>query len=89
MSSFHIDDRIEVKIEIDLAARIGEFIVKSGTVDKQIMAFGHRLAALCKDQDQDQEQEQDEGPRRWIPAPSRPMISSSRSRDERFSEKTC
>ena len=81
MSSFHIDDRIEVKIEIDLAARIGEFIVKSGTVDKQIMAFGHRLASLCK--------EQDEEPRRWIPAPSRPMISSSRNRDERFSEEMC
>lgn len=81
MSSFHIDDRIEVKIEIDLASRIGEFIVKSGTVDKQIMAFGHRLAALCK--------EQEEEPRRWIPAPNRARFSPSGNPDERFSEEMC
>ena len=81
MSSFHIDDRIEVKIEIDLAARIGEFIVQSGTADKQIMAYGHRLVALCKDQDQD------ERPKRWIPAPA--GVNGVRVHGDRFSEETC
>lgn len=57
---FDIDDRIPIRIEIDLAVRLGEFIVKSGTVDKQIMAFGHRLVAL---------EEKDDPNKKWIPRP--------------------
>lgn len=44
--SFEIDDRIPIMIDFDLAVRVGEFIVNSGTSDKQVMAFGHRLVAL-------------------------------------------
>lgn len=58
--SFEIDPRIPMKIEIDLAVRLGEFIVKSGTVDKQIMALGHRLVAL---------EEKDEPNKKWVPRP--------------------
>lgn len=43
MSSFHVDARIDVKLEYELAVRLGEFIVNSGTVDKQILALGYKL----------------------------------------------
>jgi hypothetical protein len=43
MSSFHVDARIDVKLEYELAVRLGEFIVNSGTVDKQILALGFKL----------------------------------------------
>lgn len=58
--SFEIDDRIPILIDFDLAVRVGEFIVNSGTVDKQIMALGHRLVGLDHKQDE---------PKRWIPRP--------------------
>lgn len=68
---FEIDDRIPMKIDFDLAVRVGEFIVNSGTPDKQIMAFGHRLLALDHKQEPDQ-------PRKWIPRPSRADASARR-----------
>ena len=46
MSSFHVDARIDLKLEYDLAIRLGEFILSSGTEDKQLMALGHKLANL-------------------------------------------
>jgi hypothetical protein len=46
MSSFNIDDRVELKMDFDLAVRLGEFIVKYGTADKQIYALGMRLVAI-------------------------------------------
>lgn len=46
MSSFHVDDRVEFKLEFDLAVRLGEFILRHGSVDKQIQALGHRLVAI-------------------------------------------
>lgn len=46
MSSFHIDSRVELKLEFDLAVRLGEFILQNASGDKQIQALGHRLAAL-------------------------------------------
>lgn len=46
LPAFDIDPRIPMRIDFDLAVRVGEFIVNSGTSDKQIMAFGHRLLAL-------------------------------------------
>lgn len=78
--SFEVDPRVPIKIEIDLAVRLGEFIVKSGTADKQIMAFGHRLLAL----------EEKEEPKRWIPRPERVVVGERRhglnSDDDGFSE---
>lgn len=67
--SFEVDPRIPIMIEIDLAVRLGEFIVNSGTVDKQIMAFGHRLVAL----------EEKEEPKKWIPRPGRQPLRNARS----------
>lgn len=61
MSSFHIDDRIEIKMEIELCNRLGEFIVNSGTPDKQIMALGHRLMSFFENEG--------ESRTRWIPSP--------------------
>lgn len=86
LPSFEIDPRIPMMIEFDLAVRLGEFIVNSGTVDKQIMALGHRLMAL--------EQKQEE-PRKWIPRPDRfpcpkprPSVASNDG-GEKFSEGLC
>ena len=46
MASFHVDGRVCVKMEMDLAVRLGEFIVKSATADKQLKAMGHQLIEL-------------------------------------------
>jgi hypothetical protein len=83
--SFDVDPRIPIMLEIDLAVRLGEFIVKSGTADKQIMAFGHRLVAL----------EEKEDSKKWIPRPGRqPMRNGrppivSREGEDKFSEGLC
>lgn len=83
--SFEVDPRIPMKIEIDLAVRLGEFIVNSGTADKQIMALGHRLLAL----------EEKENPKKWIPRPERfpcpkphPSVVPNNGKDN-FSEGLC
>lgn len=46
MSSFNVDARIVVKLEYDLAIRVGEYLLNSGTEDKQILALGHRLVKV-------------------------------------------
>lgn len=46
MSSFNVDARIVVKLEYDLAVRVGEYLLNSGTEDKQILALGHRLVKV-------------------------------------------
>ena len=46
MSSFHVDQRIDVKLEFELAIRLGELILNCGTEDKQILALGHKLAKV-------------------------------------------
>lgn len=67
MSSFHIDSRVDLKLDFDLAVRLGEFILQHSCGDKQIQALGHRLAAL------------EEKPS--IPAPSRREYSVKLSRN--------
>jgi hypothetical protein len=49
MSSFHVDGRVCVRMELDLAVRLGEFLVEADTVDKQLKAMGHRLVELDGD----------------------------------------
>jgi len=46
MSSFHVDSRINLKLDYELAIRIGELILRAGTEDKQILALGHKLANM-------------------------------------------
>jgi hypothetical protein len=46
MSSFHVDSRINLKLEYELAIRLGEMILRAGTEDKQILALGHKLANM-------------------------------------------
>lgn len=62
MFSFSIDSRIVVKLECDLAVRVGECLLNSGIEDKQILALGHRLKNI------DEEEEQQQIPTR-IPSP--------------------
>lgn len=50
MSSFHVDARISVKLEVELALRLGEMILASGSEDKQILALGHNLCNIDKDE---------------------------------------
>lgn len=53
MSSFHVDGRITIRMEYELAIRIGEFIAKSRPVDKQIAAFGWKLARLAEEEQEE------------------------------------
>lgn len=50
MSSFHVDGRISIKIEYDLAVRLAEFILNSGTEDKQFLALAHKLSKIDDDE---------------------------------------
>jgi len=76
-NAFEIDPRVSISLEFDLAVRIGEFIVRSGTADKQIMAFGHRLLLI----------EEKEDSKKWIPRPDRQRTVRTASDD--FSEGLC
>jgi hypothetical protein len=49
MSSFHVDGRVAVKLEYELAIRLGELILSCGTEDKQILALGHKLVNMDED----------------------------------------
>lgn len=49
MSSFHVDGRVSIKLEYDLAMRLGEFILSSDTEDKQFRALGHKLLNIDED----------------------------------------
>ena len=51
MSSFHIDGRIDVKMEVEFAVRLGEFILAQGTEDKQFQAFAHHLVNMDEDEE--------------------------------------
>ena len=68
MSSFHVDGRISVKLEYELALRLGELIFASGTEDKQLRALGHKLLNI-------EEEENQTPPNKWIPR-ANPMNSS-------------
>jgi hypothetical protein len=52
MSSFHVDARIAVRLEYELAMRLGEFILSSGTEDKQFLALGHKLVNIEEDENE-------------------------------------
>lgn len=60
MSSFHVDQRVDVKLEYELAIRLGELILSCGTEDKQILALGHKLVNM--------EEESGEAQKQWRPA---------------------
>lgn len=78
MSSFHVDSRITLKVEYELAVRLGKYILDSGTEDKQILAMAHKLCNLDEDEDDEPQTEprwasQRPGwntPRHAIPTPS-------------------
>lgn len=55
MSSFHVDARVSVKLEYELAVRLGEFLLGSGTDDKQILALGHKLNNLEEEEEPSQQ----------------------------------
>jgi hypothetical protein len=70
MSSFHVDARISVKLEVELAIRLGEMILSSGTEDKQILALGHMLCNIDKDDEENPTQS------KWIPRKKTNQVSS-------------
>lgn len=46
---FDIDDRVHIKVDFDLAMRVADVLLQSGTVDKQVLALGHNLKNLEED----------------------------------------
>lgn len=46
MSSFHVDGRITVKMEYDLAVQLGEFIQANRPEDPRVRALGRQLTSL-------------------------------------------
>jgi hypothetical protein len=50
MSSFHVDGRVTIKLEYELAMRLGEFILNARTEDKQFVALGHKLLNLDEEE---------------------------------------
>lgn len=48
-SAFAIDSKIGLKLDYEFAVRLGNFILESKTIDKQIMALGHNLSNLEED----------------------------------------
>ncbi len=50
MSSFHVDGRVTIKLEYELAMRLGEFILSNRTEDKQFVALGHKLLNLDEEE---------------------------------------
>jgi hypothetical protein len=46
MSSFHVDARIGIKLEYELAIRLGRLILDCRPEDKQLQALGHKLVNL-------------------------------------------
>lgn len=49
MSAFHVDGRVTLKMEYELAVRLGEYIMKTNPQDKQIAAMGWRLSRLSEE----------------------------------------
>ena len=46
MASFHVDARISVKMEYDLAVQLGELILASNPEDQKLRALGYKLVNL-------------------------------------------
>lgn len=59
MSAFHVDDRIDIKMEVGLAVRLGQFILSppgERVQDTQLLAFAHKLCNLLEDEDGNKEE---------------------------------
>jgi hypothetical protein len=88
MSSFHVDARITLKVEYELAVRLGKFILDSGTEDKQILAMGHKLCNLDEDEEDEPQTEprwtsQRPGwnaPRHAVPTPASAPAASTHNK---------
>jgi hypothetical protein len=89
MSSFHVDSRITLKVEYELAVRLGKYILDSGTEDKQILAMAHKLCNLDEDEDDEPQTEprwtsprqEWNAPRHSVPTPaSVPAVSQNKVR---------
>jgi hypothetical protein len=50
MSSFHVDGRISIKLDVELADRLGQLIMKSGSEDKQLVALGWKLVNMIEEE---------------------------------------
>jgi hypothetical protein len=43
-SPFEVDLRCNISIEVNVAVRLGDLILKSGTADKQLIALAYKLS---------------------------------------------
>lgn len=50
-SAFNIDSKIEIKLDYEFAVRLGNFILNSNTIDKQIKALGFQLSNLEEEEE--------------------------------------
>jgi hypothetical protein len=48
ISAFDIDNRVQIKIERELAAFVGSLILDSDTKNTAVVAFGHQLKKLSE-----------------------------------------
>jgi len=72
MSSFHVDARIGLKLEYELAVRLGKLILDCRPEDKQLAALGHKLFNLDEEEPQPQ----------WIPRQNEPSTVSEWNENE-------
>jgi hypothetical protein len=56
-SAFDIDSKIEIKLDYEFAVRLGNFILNSNTIDKQIKALGFQLSNLEEEEPYEVEKE--------------------------------
>ena len=79
MPAFHVDARIVLKLDIDLAVRLGEILLDSHSSDAQVKALGHNLVNL--DEEKKQEGRQDWNSDKWKKEPVhsewKPPLSSA------------
>ncbi len=70
---FDVDDRVHIKVDFDLAMRVAEVLLQSGSVDKQLLALGHNLKNLDEDsvhRPRREPQPEPEGQRSYLSNPS-------------------
>ena len=85
MSAFHVDDRIDIKMEVGLAVRLGQFVLAppgERVQDTQLLALAHKLCNLLEDEDASKENSWEEEENR-IPAVSQPKYSGVDVQDKK------
>lgn len=86
MSAFHVDDRIEIKMEVGLAVRLGQFVLSppgERVQDTQLLALAHKLCNLLEDEDANKEEDWVGGSENVVPTASASKYSSAEFQDKK------